>query len=97
MFFGRKEPFFIWDRVNRRKVEAHQVEPEEVEEVFEDPDRYIRRSHSGATDHKRYFILGRTYSGRLLKVPFEVLEDGVRPVTAFNAGKRDYALYWKRR
>jgi uncharacterized DUF497 family protein len=92
-------PTFLWDEVNLRKVEAHDIDPEEVEEVFTDPDQDVRRTRTGegqkSASLRRYQIIGRTDAGRLLKVPFEIIEGKVRPVTAYDAGKRDYQLYWK--
>ena len=60
------------------------------------PSRARKGKTVASKDLKRYTIIGRAYSGRLLKVPFEVLAEGIRPVTAFDAGKRDYALYWNK-
>ena len=96
MFPSRNNPRFVWDHINRRKVQAHQIEEDEVEEVFTDPDVDIRRTRKGeGRGLKRYVATGRTESGRLLKVPFELVEGGVRPVTAYDAGARDYRLYYR--
>lgn len=99
VFTSGKPPNFVWDDTNVEKLAVHDIEPYEVEEVFTDSDRYLRRARKGtassSVDLKRYTVIGRTYSGRLLKIPFEILPEGVRPVTAFDAGKRDYAVYWR--
>ena len=52
----------------------HGVAVHEVEEAFEDY-RGPWRTRTGADGQRRYYILGRTYGGRLLKVVF-VVEDG---------------------
>jgi hypothetical protein len=49
------------------------------------------------TNSRKIEIIGHTESGRLLKVPFDVIGGRVRPVTGYDAGKRDYALYWRQR
>lgn len=84
----------IWDRINLRKILAHRVEPEEVEEAFSDPRRYSRRS-GGTKEQRRYLVIGRTESGRYLRVVFEPLPEGNRVVTAFDASESDQRLYWK--
>jgi len=99
MFTSGNFPDFIWDDINLEKLALHNVEPYEVEEAFTDPEAVPRRARKGRTsasrDLKRYTLVGRAFSGRLLKVPFEVLHEGVRPVTAFDAGKRDYTQYFR--
>lgn len=100
MFTSGQAPKFVWDAINTEKLAFHDIEPFEAEEVFTDPEAYFRRTRKGkgaASRHlKRYTVIGRAYSGRLLKVVFEIQPEGVRPVTAFDAGKRDYAVYWNR-
>jgi uncharacterized protein len=83
----------IWDRINLRKVIAHRVEPDEVEEAFTDSKAYIRRTKGSSP--RRYLMIARTESGRYLRVIFERLPEGVRVVTAFDATDSDYRLYWR--
>jgi uncharacterized DUF497 family protein len=47
----------------------HGVTPREVEEAFADY-RGPWRTRAGADGRRRYYILGRTYAGRLLKIIF---------------------------
>ena len=84
----------IWDRINLRKVIAHRVEPDEVEEAFSDPKASIRRTKGGDAG-RRYLMVARTESGRYLRVIFERLPEGVRVVTAFDATGSDHRLYWR--
>ena len=81
----------VRDRINLRKVIAHRVEPDEVEEAFSDPKASIRRTKGGDAG-RRYLI---TESGRYLRVIFERLPEGVRVVTAFDATDSDHRLYWR--
>lgn len=81
----------VWDRVNLRKVIAHRVEPDEVEEAFLDPEAHIRRTKGKSP--RRYLMIARTESGRYLRVIFERLPEGLRVVTAFDAPDADYRLY----
>ncbi|UCH24805.1 MAG: BrnT family toxin [Trueperaceae bacterium] len=94
---SQRPTHFIWDEINLRKVERHRLTPEEIEEVFTDPTGDVRRTRKSVGGQVRYQIIGRTESGRLLKVPFEISKRGIRPITAFDAGKRDYHLYWRKR
>ncbi len=85
----------VWDRINLRKILAHRVEPEEVEEAFTDTRGQIRRVGRGG-QLRRYQLIARTESGRYLRVIFERLPEGVRVVTAFDADDKDHRLYWRR-
>lgn len=84
----------VWDKINLRKVIAHRVEPDEIDEAFSDPKAYIQRTKRGDTG-RRYLMVARTESGRYLRVIFERLPEGVRVVTAFDATRGDHRLYWR--
>lgn len=85
----------IWDRINLRKVLDHRVEPDEVEEAFEDPRRLIRRTRS-LQGVRRYQMIAQTASGRYLRVIFEQLPEGIRVTTAFDADDGDHRRYRQR-
>ena len=68
---------FDWDDANVEHIACHGFEPNQVEEVFENPHR-IRRSRA-----RRYIAYGETFAGRLAFVVFERQEHGrIRVVTA---------------
>ena len=97
MFTSGELPSFSWDRINRRKVEAHGVKLYEAEEVFEDPNAVYghgNRKGRKIKNVKRYTVIGQTEGGRLLKVIFEVFDE-IRVVTAYDAGKRDSSIYYR--
>lgn len=85
----------IWDRINLRKVIDHRVEPDEVEEAFDDRRRLVRRTRSEG-QVRRYQMIAQTASGRYLRVIFEQLPEGIRVTTAFDADDRDYRRYQQR-
>ena len=85
----------VWDRINLRKVLAHRVEPEEVEEAFGDRKRQIRRTRSDR-QVRRYQMVAQTASGRYLRVIFEELPEGIRVTTAFDATDEDYRRHQRR-
>lgn len=86
----------IWDRINQRKILAHRVELEEVEEAFLDPKRFRGRTGRGK-GVRRYRMIARTESGRYLRIIFERLPEGIRVVTAFDASDSDYRLYSRKK
>jgi len=68
---------FVWDGGNIDHIARHGLHHEEVDEVLEQPYR-ITKTREG-----RYYLFGRTMSGRYLSVVFESLSDGrARVVTA---------------
>lgn len=97
--FSVDSPHISWDKVNRRKIRHRQIREVEVAQAFADRYSDIRRTARGTytPKYKRYILIGQSESGRLLKIPFDVIEGKVRPVTAYDAGKRDHALYWRHR
>lgn len=81
-----------WDRDNVEHLAKHQVEPDEVEEVFA-LSPHIRR-----TREMRYLAYGTTANGRYLTVVFRHKGRGiVRVITARNMTQREKKLYKERR
>ena len=79
---------FEWDDGNALHLAlGHGIEPEEAEEVFADLPLYRR------TKRGHYAAFGRSLSGRLLVVVFEMKEGGrARIITGWdmNPGERRY-------
>ena len=82
---------FDWDRSNLRKIRAHRIKREEVEQaLFNDPIPVYEQDVEG---ERRYVYYGETYAGRLLAVIVTERGDNIRVVTAYDldAGqRRDY-------
>lgn len=69
-----------WDDYRIDHIAQHDVEPEEVWEVCEDPLHLARRQQ-----RNRYLHYGQTADGRYLFVVLEQIEDTVfKPITARN-------------
>lgn len=69
---------FIWrDWVVEKIIEAHDVEPEEVEECFFNPPYKVRRVESG-----KYQLFGRSEDGRYLFIVFAWEGQQVKPISA---------------
>lgn len=82
---------FDWDASNLRKIRAHRIEAEEVEQALSnDPIPIYEQDVDGEV---RYVYYGETDSGRLLAVVLVERGETIRVVTAYDldAGQRkDY-------
>ena len=83
---------FIWDDANEDHIARHGVTPEETEEIFVGRIS-VRRSCLG-----RYFVLGRSGTGRYLAAVIEKLGAGmVRVVTARDMSPAERRRYARRK
>jgi uncharacterized DUF497 family protein len=82
---------FDWDANNLRKIRAHRIKAEEVEQALSDaPIAIYEQDVDGET---RYVYYGETDAGRLLAVVLVERAGKIRVVTAYglDAGqKKDY-------
>jgi uncharacterized protein len=82
---------FDWDDANIRHIGEHDVKPEEAEEVLlGDP---LDLGFDLVDGEERWSYVGETSQGRILRVLITLREERVRVVTAFEASKRQKALY----
>jgi len=82
---------FDWDEYNLRKVRAHRVQREEVEQALSGGPILIYEQEVGG--ESRFVYYGEADSGRLLAVVLTEREEHIRVITAYDldAGqKRDY-------
>ena len=86
-----KKAMFEWDRNNLRKIRAHRIKREEVEQALRnDPIPIYEQDVEGEL---RVVYYGETNAGRFLAVIVMERGDDIRVVTAYrlDAGqKRDY-------
>ena len=67
-----------WDDYRIDHIAQHDVEPDEVWEVCEDPLHIARRK-----GRNRYLVYGQTIGGRYLLVVLERIQDSIyKPITA---------------
>ena len=86
-----KNAVFDWDGNNLRKIRAHRIKPEEVEQVLS--NNAIPIHEQDVQGELRYVYYGETDKGRLLAVVVSDRGQDIRVVTAYglDAGqKRDY-------
>ena len=83
MYISRLE----WDDYRVAHIARHNIEPDEVWDVCEDP-RHLARRHG----HNRYLVYGQTTNGRYLFVVLEGIGGTTyKPITA-----RDMTAHEKR-
>ena len=82
---------FDWDEANLQHIARHAVTRAEVEEVFTGPMVFIDTESEGG--EIRFVEIGRTASGRVLKVVTTDRQDKIRVVTAFEPNAREANEY----
>lgn len=86
---------FEWDANNRRKIRAHRIRAEEVEEALSnDPIPIYEQDVEGEL---RYVYYGEADSGRLLAVVLVEHEEKIRVVTAYDLDAGQMKDYFARR
>jgi len=81
---------FEWDDWNIAHIAQHNVEPDEVEEVFVN-FHIIRKSHQG-----KKIAYGQTLDGRYLFVVFVYRDSRMYTITARDMTKREKQFYRRR-
>ena len=77
---------FDWDRGNTGHIAGHGITTSEVEEVFANDPADI--GFETVEGEGRWTVIGHTDSLRVLVVVWTMRGSDVRPITAFEAGKR---------
>lgn len=86
---------FDWDLNNLRKIRAHQIRQEEVEQALEnDPIPIYEQDVEG---EPRFVYYGETDPGRLLAVVVTERGERIRVVTAYDLDRSQKRDYLKRR
>lgn len=85
---------FEWDEGNATKNwEKHDVSQSECEQVFFNKPFIIRRDSAHSETESRYYVLGKTDSGRLLFVVFTIREKLIRVISARDMTKKEKQRY----
>ena len=82
---------FDWDPANIDHIARHKVEPEEAEEVVQDPAALPFAAHRGPQGQPRFGVLGATEAGWVLVVVLEERQGRLRVVTARPATEAERA------
>jgi uncharacterized DUF497 family protein len=81
---------FDWDEANRNHLAAHDVTPEEFEQMFHNPRFETRQQRKS---EERVWCLGRADSGRLLTAVYTDRQGRIRAVTAHIMKRKFRRLY----
>lgn len=85
---------FEWDQANKEKNwKRHEVTWWECEEVFFNQPLYVSQIHRDVMKEERFFVLGRTNSGRLLFIVFTRRGTKVRVISARDMHKKERKMY----
>jgi len=80
---------FDWDQGNRQKNwEKHQVDYRECEEVFFNQPLLIHEDTKHSSQEKRYYVLGRSDTGRLLFLVFTIRNNKIRVISARDQSRK---------
>jgi uncharacterized protein len=85
-----KEPIeFEWDEGNSNKNwNKHGVTQREAEQAFFDEDKFLANDVTHSKAEKRFVLLGKAETGRLLYVVYTIREKRVRIISARNISKK---------
>jgi uncharacterized DUF497 family protein len=87
-----------WKRAIISKLrDKHHVSVEEVEDALTDPKRVQKRvGVDRKRNQRRYLVIGRTASGRMLSIFLDYNDKGLTPVSARDADDKEYKWYTRR-
>jgi uncharacterized DUF497 family protein len=89
------DPSFEWDNANREHISRHNVSPQEIAELFW--NEAMDLNYELQNGEERWTSVGHTNQLRILVVVWTMRAESIRPVTAFEAGKRLTNEYIKRK
>jgi uncharacterized protein len=85
---------FDWDAGNRDKNwQKHGVTTNECEEIFFNFPSLFQPDPTHSKTEPRYFILGRTNSGRHLFIAFTTRNDRIRIISARDMSRKETDIY----
>jgi uncharacterized DUF497 family protein len=84
---------FQWDVGNRTKHLKHQVQPTNVEGMFQERMLFLGRVVEPAHDEERGLLLGQAPAGRLLALIFTRRGEQLRPISCRPMRRNERKLY----
>lgn len=85
---------FDWDQGNIEKNWfAHQVTPQEAEQVFFNRPIVVADDEEHSRTEKRYFVLGQTDEDRPLFIAFTVRQCRIRVISARDMNRKERKVY----
>lgn len=87
---------FGWDKANIVHIARHKVTVEEAEEVFSDAEQVLIDDVKHSTvKEKRFIIIGKAESGRVLYQVFTLRIRKIRVISSRDINKKEVKLYEK--
>lgn len=87
---------FDWDEGNTEKNWVlHQVTRNESEQVFFNEPLIIAKDTKHSEYEKRWYVLGRTDTERLLFIVFTIRKDFIRIISARDMNKKEREVYYE--
>ncbi|MCZ2110237.1 MAG: BrnT family toxin [Dehalococcoidia bacterium] len=84
---------FEWDEHNIEHVGRHGLVPAEVEQAMADPGRRQLSVRQPRDGERRYGLIGKIESGRMISVIFVRRNRGIRVITARDADASERRSY----
>jgi len=85
---------FDWDSGNVEKNwVAHQVTPQEAEQVFFNTPLLVADDERHSHSEKRYYVLGQTNAERLLFIAFTMRQQRIRVISARDMHRNERKVY----
>ena len=85
---------FEWDEWNIDKNwVAHEVTPQEAEQVFFNTPLIVADDQKHSRTEKRYFVLGQTDEDRCLFIAFTLREGRIRVISARDMNRKERKVY----
>jgi len=83
-----------WDESNIEKNwEKHQVLPTECEEVFFNQPLVVTDDKRHSDQERRYYVLGRTDTGRRLFIAYTIRKNNIRVISARDMSRKERKIY----
>ncbi|MGA3085664.1 MAG: BrnT family toxin [Thermodesulfobacteriota bacterium] len=85
---------FEWDDHNTEKLRArHGVAPTECEQIFFNRPFVVGDDSKHSEKENRFFVLGKTDTGRLLFLVFTVRSNRIRVISARDTNRKEREIY----
>jgi len=84
---------FDWNEANISHVARHKVTSEEAEDIFFDKNNVIDEDVAHSLSEKRFIIIGKTQTGRLLYQVFTKRKNKIRIISSRDINKKEVKLY----
>ncbi|NIM92215.1 MAG: BrnT family toxin [Anaerolineales bacterium] len=85
---------FDWDEWNAKKIwEKHQVSRAECEQVFFNQPFVVGEDFAHSQEESRFYVLGKTDTGRALFLIFTIRDELIRVITARDMSRKERRVF----